>query len=336
MKILLLRTWLSNIGNGFIDKGAKICVKRAFPNSEIYDISGHLRHVADNYIYDDNKKIIKKIFNSSRKGIEKYTDWQKNKLLDITQFCNYDLVIFPGCVLYEHPLRKYLDVLRKINNLDIPIIFLGAGGMDYSKETVSNVKKLLRKIDSKGLITRDSEAFEKYSNLFRFSYDGIDNGFFIDEWYKPLKTKEDFIVFNFDKINEPNIKSDNNIIRTDHNPFSYLSEGYITSIFKNLFGQTEIKKLENRFLSDDIKDYLFLYSNCKETHSDRIHACVPTLVYGNKAKFYYDTPREGLFKKFKSLDEIKERPTSLDRRELEKQKKKQIKTLQEFCEEIIK
>ncbi len=33
MKILLLKTWLTNIGNGFIDLGAKACLRKAFPNA---------------------------------------------------------------------------------------------------------------------------------------------------------------------------------------------------------------------------------------------------------------------------------------------------------------
>jgi hypothetical protein len=49
------------------------------------------------------------------------------------------------------------------------------------------------------------------------------------------------------------------------------------------------------FVSDTLKDYPFLYVNAEEVHSDRIHACVPALVYGNKIKFYHETPRKYLF-----------------------------------------
>lgn len=70
---------------------------------------------------------------------------------------------------------------------------------------------------------------------------------------------------------------------------------------RKLVNENELKtaydelKRGNLYVSDNIRDYLFMYSNANEVHADRIHACVPALVYGGKIKFYYDTPRGRLF-----------------------------------------
>ena len=42
-------------------------------------------------------------------------------------------------------------------------------------------------------------------------------------------------------------------------------------------------------------DYLSLYANCSTVYSDRVHACVATLAFGNKARLIDDTPRAHLF-----------------------------------------
>ena len=45
----------------------------------------------------------------------------------------------------------------------------------------------------------------------------------------------------------------------------------------------------------DYGDYLCVFFNTEETHSDRAHACIPTLAFGKPAKLYIDTPRAALF-----------------------------------------
>ncbi|MDR0307494.1 MAG: hypothetical protein LBI42_11745 [Chitinispirillales bacterium] len=50
-------------------------------------------------------------------------------------------------------------------------------------------------------------------------------------------------------------------------------------------------------ISDIPEDYLTLYANATAVHSDRVHACVVALAYGNKARLYNNTLRAALFKK---------------------------------------
>ena len=75
--------------------------------------------------------------------------------------------------------------------------------------------------------------------------------------------------------------------------------------------------------SDLPDDYLNLYGNCKATYSDRIHACVATLAFGNPARLYSKSERFLLFDRV-GLSSIRDNIVSLDRGKIEKEKKKQI------------
>ena len=45
-------------------------------------------------------------------------------------------------------------------------------------------------------------------------------------------------------------------------------------------------------------------------HSDRVHACIPTLAFGNKARLYSDSTRIALFENA-GIPEIKEKVVSI-------------------------
>jgi hypothetical protein len=86
-------------------------------------------------------------------------------------------------------------------------------------------------------------------------------------------------------------------------------------------------------MSDNVRDYLFLYKNAVETHSDRIHACVPALSYGNEARFWFDTPRAALFDRV-SDKTISERTVSLDMDQLSEQKSEQVSAVAEIISDV--
>jgi hypothetical protein len=51
-------------------------------------------------------------------------------------------------------------------------------------------------------------------------------------------------------------------------------------------------------ISDLPSDYLMLYSQAREVHSDRVHACIATLAYGGKARYYHrGEPRMRMFER---------------------------------------
>ncbi len=89
----------------------------------------------------------------------------------------------------------------------------------------------------------------------------------------------------------------------------------------------------NGLTSDEPFTYFTLYGNTSLTLSDRVHACVVTLAYGNPAMLFTPSPRARLFERF-GLDGIRERPVSLDMEMLEKEKNAEINFLRESVADI--
>jgi len=86
--------------------------------------------------------------------------------------------------------------------------------------------------------------------------------------------------------------------------------------------------VENVFVSDLVTDYLFLYANADVVRSDRIHACLPALTYGNRAQFYFDTPRANLFDRVPIDGDATSEPVRFDMDDLEREKDAQVDALE--------
>ncbi|WP_407282789.1 polysaccharide pyruvyl transferase family protein [Methanolobus sp. WCC1] len=83
----------------------------------------------------------------------------------------------------------------------------------------------------------------------------------------------------------------------------------------------------NTFLSDIPYTYLNIYANSSATFSDRVHACVATLSYGNPAMLFSNTKRARLFERFTDLNDIYEKPVSINKATLETEKEMQLEFL---------
>lgn len=127
-----------------------------------------------------------------------------------------------------------------------------------------------------------------------------------------------FVVLNFDIPKHSHIKRNletkfkcRHIVYTDHKPYPYIKVSRLAK--------------KNIMCSDYPLDYLFVFRNAAETYSDRVHACIPTLSFGNKAQLYSDSPRIALFENIGiSLNEIKHQPVSLDKCRLKDLQDRQV------------
>ena len=204
---------------------------------------------------------------------------------------------------------------------------------------INEVRKYLKKLNIFIFISRDKKAFENYHDLAEYSYDGIDCAFFLKDTFTPAKLDlPEYVVFTFDKMAEPNIEIEEKIIRTHHEPWKFSSNqffsiyGYEKFLWNIIHHQTNIIK-KNDMLSNLPDDYLNLYANCKATYSDRIHACVATLSFGNSARLYSKSDRSLLFDRV-GLSSIRDNLVSLDMEKIEKEKKKQIEFLNSIFEKL--
>lgn len=158
-------------------------------------------------------------------------------------------------------------------------------------------------------MTRDSVAYKKYHDLAEHSYNGIDNVFFVNRIGLPkIKTNiTPYAVVNIEEPRHQEIKNEicaklnvegKHIVYSYHKPFPY--ERVI-----------KLSKQKDMMISDYPLDYLHLYNNACEVYSDRVHACIPTLSFGNQAMLYSDSPRTLLFDNV-GITSIKQQLTRAD------------------------
>jgi hypothetical protein len=162
---------------------------------------------------------------------------------------------------------------------------------------------------------------------------------------------EDFVIFNFDKLPEPcfevlgSLRQPPGLNEFEFNrqlwkyrfpkwrrvlterfwPYQYLDALWPDSLVEAVGGfriiRTEHRfnptitrktyKGPNAFASDIPETYLDLYAQTECTFSDRVHACVATLSYGNPAMLFSSTPRSRLFERL-NLESIRNQVTRLD------------------------
>jgi hypothetical protein len=328
VRILLLRTFLTNIGNGFIDKGAYKTIESAFPSAKIIETSGYQFFAKYNYSRNSITAMMQKL------GIKEEKKTQRS--VRISDFLDVDLAFFSGCVLYPDLLDMYIPALKELSSRGVPIVFLGVGGYQYNieKRETKYTRDCLSQLNNIALISRDQSCYKTYNDLFEYSASGIDNVFFIKDWYDPPETKQAFHAYTFDKSSEPDLSNEDIVIRPSHTPFGYsmpFAPG-VSALYLLYKSKTGNQK-QNVFVSDILEDYLFIYANAVETHSDRVHACVPALVYGNKAKFYHRTPRMGLFNEVID-DDISSNLVKISEEKLIDEKENQISSVVEAVEKI--
>lgn len=331
MDILLLRTWITNIGNGFIDKGAREAIRQSFPNSNIIEVSGYPNHAVDTHVMLGGTNKIR-----SNEESESPSHPLRQNTINIAEMVDVDIAVLPGCVLSKPTMRKYRPTLQKLRNHDVPIVILGGGGETYSPEEVSYVKSVLKEVGVEVLVSRDETTYDIYSGNINNSYSGIDCSLFLNDWYVPPTSEEDFHISTFDKIQEPKINSGERVIRPNHAPFDEPFHTVLKDKFKKILGiKKNLFEDENSFISDRPKDYLFLYSNAQKTLSDRVHACLPTLIYGNEAQFFFEIERANLFDSIPLNGDIMSTPVTLDMEKIKEQKEDEISFFRNSVKRIV-
>jgi hypothetical protein len=296
--------WATNIGNAFIDFGVQYALEKVASDANVQLVSnsaGWFRHQYDTRIPSFKNKA-KNTFDI--------------RTLVMADFCLLGGALFSTLwfkinqSLYDHLVKTQMKV----------IIYGGGGGNDQNPNENEQVREYLKNLNLFGFISRDRQTFNSFSDIAEYCYDGIDCGFFVNNYLSPIKlTLKDFVIITFDHIDEPSFEITKKIIRLYHAPWDL---GRIETIIKSPLKSKNLM-VENDMISDYPNDYLNLYANCTETYSDRVHACVATLAYGNKARYYGKSPRSFLFERV-GLDTINSELVSLDKEYLDSEKEKQL------------
>lgn len=299
---LFTSVYFNNIGNGFIDLGAEETIKRAMPQDaqliKVSQCANFAASMGKTFLLKEKPVVNWLWVNMMQKFASRIHDksYKTISTLDVEsvpRLMKFDYMIIPGCVLTIPFFTIYGKLLQDKVNEGCKLIFLGASGNFYTDYEINLVSKYLCELNPLVIMTRDSVAYDKYKKFSQYSYNGIDNVFFVNLLNLPkLKTTVSrYSIVNIEEPKHKKIKEQivhqlknehKNIIYTNHKPFPY----------------SKVSKLvkEGVMVSDYPLDYLLLYKNADEVFSDRIHACIPNLSFGNKARLFSDSPRKELFR----------------------------------------
>ncbi|PIR41819.1 MAG: hypothetical protein COV30_01345 [Candidatus Yanofskybacteria bacterium CG10_big_fil_rev_8_21_14_0_10_37_15] len=313
--------WSHNIGNAFLQLGSIESVRNSCPDANIYLVNSNNVTVPPSIKMKIILKAINKLPRSLRgvfasywlKSHKQQTERTHKNSLRIADFLLADYVLISGSWLAEQYLNSgsiHLDIFKKFMKNGAKLVFNGVSGFTYEDKEISAVRSTLEMIKPHALIARDKKAFELYKDYFERSYDGIDAAFFLNDCFQPPQfAKSGYKIYCFDKMKIPSeLKMNDNAIITHHSFYGLKQDPFVHP---------------NTFFSETPDDYLALYAHCGEIHSDRVHACLPVLLFGGKAQMHYDAPRAELFKQV-GCEGITERLVSLDRNILKDKKLKQI------------
>lgn len=320
--------WASNIGNPFFTLGAEHVLKEVF----------------------DEGEVLPTVQLSSAAWSP--TDQQLERSLDYVQFSEPDWFVMCGPMMNADFVSDYEQVFEQMPIDEMNIMLLSVGSIDYNQAEVRRCRKFLERFPPTVFFTRDSWTYDRYHDLAEYSYDGIDLAFFTPDYYPgyPTPRLEPYVTVTFDKAPEPDIELTNphdsdgvevgpvrhgrlvrNILR--RLPRSYPQELAGRTVIRpthNVLQRSErsLYSKPNAFFAQTPYGYLNLYRNTELTLSDRVHACVPTLAYGNRAQLLIDTSRARLFERV-GLDDITNQAMTMDLDSLEREKDNLVEELEQ-------
>lgn len=298
MRILIFNgCWTPNIGNAFVNIGTEQIVRQVFKDCEII----YSADVANKWYF----------------GVPTDSGDYINNSFNISKYIDVDLVVWGGMILTKHFVDLAEKIFLEFTERKIPILFLGAGMDEYTNEEADCVAHALNKFKYVGIITRDDETYDmlsKYDFLKWKIVRGIDAAFFVSDYKVPELNIGTYDVECFDRIITPYIEhGDKKVITSHHDCFGKLPIRYM--------------KKKDTVISELPYDYLTLYRNVDTTYTERVHACIATLAYGNKARLYSETPRAALFNRVieNGEEKIRNDAVSVDNEKLQKEKWRVLK-----------
>ena len=340
--------WATNIGNAFFNLGADYVLKKVFGEANVNAIfdqpAGIIRsqkrkgnpkkslplieHVeADMFVLlgpvlsRDFLKIWSKTIISLKNRGKKYAILSCGFMK-----CDPRFLTEIRAFLKEYPpiviTTRDSDAYGKLLNLGIDIY----DGVDFAfflPETHSPLK-----LDFPNLLTLNFDKFfepkiiisnqliPKYNFVFNEQYWKLDFNGFIKRIGAKTDRISDALVYALSVFpaKDRQVKVDQyDIIRTDHR---------FSPMLKN-----KVFRYSNSFVSDVPQSYVDIYANSKLTLSDRVHACVATLAYGNYAMLFSKTKRSKLLDRVGAND-IYSYPVRIDLAKLKTEKESLIEWLQ--------
>lgn len=314
--------WADNVGNAFIDYGINYSLKEALKE---YDVQvNNVSNVQPYNNYKFNQKFPYNLLSGGRK--------KKEDIFDLRMHTKPDLVVLGGSLFDVFWCKVHDLFLNWLIEKQYPVLVLGGGGgNDYSLEELDFVSAYWKKINFIGYIARDEKAYANFGKYANIAYSGIDNAFFLNNAFNTVKLDiEPYVINTFD-LTYPRVVKDGSkkIIKISHR---LLDIDSFRLFLKRRFKAFKTVSTYD-YVSDYPDDYLNLYANSYVTHSDRVHACVATLIFGGKTQYYDKSDRSYLFDRV-NLSEIRNKPVRLDMGFIEKEKQSQLEAIRKIFDQI--
>lgn len=302
MKFLLVDSnTASNIGNAFFYEGIRYVLEQLLPSATV--VGGAFPP-----------------FNSYRLN----TNQIGNYFNYVDHVGDVDALVLAGPILDARFEQFFGAALRRARRENKLILLLSAGARKYDGAEFDCCSRLLNEIRPDIFISRDHDTFNRYAQFASNAYEGLCFAFYVAEYFQGYATPtlQPYITSTFDFGVEPDLRN----LRADdlHRQMPALGEKHasptrslasnlsflanrrlpdsvdgvkiIRPAHKPLRSKHLIFFKANTFVAFGHEPYLNLYRNTKLTLTDRLHAAVVTLAFGNSSRLYLASARTKLLK----------------------------------------
>lgn len=233
-----------------------------------------------------------------------------------------DYLVLDGPMFDLSFRRLFGPYLKRAKELGTKVVLMSAGGINYSEAEVAHCREVLKEFPPYILTTRDRQTFQNYGDLCERSYDAICSAWFAPDAYPGFEVADErsYVTVCFDHAREPDIELPSlgalaagefggiKISPVMHSKLTKVSRLSQRGLSEDINGYQIIRPCHqvlnrqnwrlfykpNCFCSQTPYGYLNLYRNTKLTITDRLHASVATLAYGNPARLFIKSKRTHL------------------------------------------
>lgn len=268
--------WCTNIGNGFFSLGVEYVLKRILGAQNVTVVSD---------------------FQTYTTGYGKRLYKDENQL-DFIRYLDVDYIVLAGPVLSKYFLLLWKNTLLALQKRGVGYILLSAGSMKMDDNTQKELKKFFATCPPYILSSRDETVYQEYKDYAKNVYNGICFSFFIPDVYAPaeLSGLSPYVVYNFDKIEEPKIWIDDGVTRSFNQSFDFEGKTYKVAYPKLL---TAISSKTDRFTDALIYAMSVLPAPKRENHlgdkkivrtDHRFHPHYRNKIYRQRNSYVADLP----------------------------------------------
>lgn len=279
--IYLNNCWFTNVGEAFIDIGAKVMLNKIFDKFNFATVTSMSQWYIDNnkYVKPIGANLIKRVAPNIFK--KKYAD----NAFDYIQLFEPDYFVVAGMFAtseFVNAKKTSSELLKLVHRTNCKLIFLGLGGVKYDQKEMDDFKYYLDEIKPALVVTRDYSTYKNYKDIVQ-CIDGIDCAYWLSDVYNPKGINHGkYEIRTFNYTEEPSdipMTDELKIVRPWHMQYAFSLENIKPNIM----------------VSDSPYDYLTLYANAEYVYTDLVHATIPSLIYGTPVKFYKYDERSRMF-----------------------------------------